>query len=303
MSRGQSVSMALTSPPIAHLILGRRFEPYLEAALESIGGCCGHLVVNDNSGVASSPHAAVLGASPFGQAGRITVARSGFVDFSSARNACIAATPKEYSGAWVLFFDADEVHGGELGAIAELLPRLPADVRAVDGYSRHFVGSYRWCHSVQRRLCFFRLAPDLRWSGAVHERLAPLGRRVVLPAVWSHYGHVVTPRMEAEKGRLYGALGQSGPTALEADLPLLDARVWAGMLVQALPFHGYYETAVLPTIAKLSTAWASTFAQVDALAAKRPVRARLRAALGGINSARIIAYRRLEARLRWGWQR
>ncbi len=203
----------------------------------------------------------------------------------------------------MLFFDADEVHGGELGAIAELLPRLPADVRAVDGYSRHFVGSYRWCHSVQRRLCFFRLAPDLRWSGAVHERLAPLGRRVVLPAVWSHYGHVVTPRMEAEKGRLYGALGQSGPTALEADLPLLDARVWAGMLVQALPFHGYYETAVLPTIAKLSTAWASTFAQVDALAAKRPVRARLRAALGGINSARIIAYRRLEARLRWGWQR
>lgn len=287
------------SPGIAaHLILGARREPYLPAVLESIRDCAGHVVINDNSGCDPGPNDDVIAASGLAAAGRLTLVRTTFTGFADARNACIDATP---AGArWALFVDADEVHGPELTRMAALLDGLPADVDAVDGYSRHFVGSFDWWRSVDRRLCFFRLRERRRWRGIVHEQLEPVGRRTALPAVWAHYGHVVTPRMEWEKSRLYSSLGQPGFSPTDADLERVDAAAaWGRMRGEVMRFHGDHPEAMAPVIERLRCDWAATFADVEALFANCTPLERLRRSLRRANFARVIALRGLASGARW----
>ncbi|HKW44003.1 MAG TPA: glycosyltransferase [Candidatus Eremiobacteraceae bacterium] len=284
---------------VAHLIIGSKPEPYLEAALASIGLVCEHLVVNDNSGDAQSPHAKTLSECALAAREAMTVVRTEFTTFSAARNACIDATPTRFNQSWALFFDADEVHGGELPAIADLLARLPSDVDAVDGYSRHFVGSFKWWSNIARRLCFFRLSPERRWSGAVHEQLLPSAKRWVVPELWHHYGHVMPPRREWEKGRLYNSLGQSGFVASDEQMRNVSpADVWGHLLPEILPYRGEYPGPARATIARLSAQWAETFTEVDALFSRRAHIWRLRGWIRRLNFDRLLAMRRLESSLR-----
>jgi len=185
--------------------------------------------------------------------------------------------------------------------MARLLPTLPADVDAVDGYSRHFIGSFSWWLSIERRLCFFRGRADRRWSGRIHERLAPLGRRAILPFIWAHYGHVVTPRMEWEKSRLYSSLGQPGFAPTDEELAGVDAaQAWGRFKPDVMRFQGEHPAAARPVIAQLNREWAPTFAAVDALFAQATPLERIRRGLRRANFARLVALRRLEARRCWG---
>jgi hypothetical protein len=284
---------------VAHLIIGSKPEPYLEAALSSIESVSDHLVVNDNSGDAHSIHASTLANCELGRRGAITVVRSAFTDFSSARNACIDATPPALRDGWALFFDADEVHGDELRASAALLPQLPPDVDAVEGYSRHFIGSFDWWHNIARRLCFFRLSPDRRWTGSVHERLVPRRKSVVVGDVWHHYGHVTPPRREWEKGRLYHSLGQTGFVATDDQMRLASpADVWGHLAPEVMPFRGAHPPSAMPAIRRLSELWAETFADVDRLFSRRASIWRLRGWVRQMNYSRLLAMRRFESRLR-----
>ncbi|HXN09209.1 MAG TPA: hypothetical protein VN860_06070, partial [Candidatus Acidoferrales bacterium] len=286
---------------VAHLIVGRKPEPYLGATLESIADICDHAVINNNSGSSSSINADVVLQSRLALDGRLTLVRSSFVDFARARNICLDATPHAYSRAWGLFVDADEVHGNELAAMAALLPCLPEDIDAVDGYSRFFVGSFDWWTELQRSRCFFRLSPQLRWSGRIHERLAPVRRRIALPAQWFQYGHVVTPREEAEKSRLYASLGAGvAPTA--SQLACADpASVWATLLRRANRFYGEHPTSMASVIAALRIERSQIFAKVDMLAACQTPAERVRNAIRRANASRLVAWRAAEARLRWRW--
>jgi hypothetical protein len=288
---------------VAHVIVGSRPETYLAAALAAVESACSHAVINDNSGMQVSPNAASIAGSAFAKSGRLTLLRTTFEDFASARNACIDATPPEHRDGWVLFVDADEIHGGELPGIVALLPRLPTDIDAVDGYSRHFMGSFSWWRTIERRLCFFRYAAHRRWSGAVHERLSPLARRAVIPAVWFHYGHVVPPRREWEKSRQYAELAHEGWSPNDADLLLaIPDNVWGHLLKQALPYHGQHPPAMRTLIASLQREWASTFADVDRLARQGSLLDRMSALARAANWSRLLAWRGLEARVRWGWR-
>jgi hypothetical protein len=289
-----------TSPGIvAHLIIGNKPEPYLEAAIASIESVSDHLVVNDNSGDAQSIHAPALAHCGLGQRGAITVVRSSFADFASARNLCIDATPRALRGGWALFFDADEIHGEELRAAAALLPQLPPDVDAVEGYSRHFIGSFDWWHNIARRLCFFRLSPDRRWTGAVHERLEPRQKSVVVADVWHHYGHVTPPRREWEKGRLYHSLGQTGFVATDEQMRTASpAGVWGHLAPEVMPFRGAHPAIALPTIRRLSALWADTFADVDRLFSRRARIWQIRGWVRQMNYRRMLAMRRFESQLR-----
>lgn len=294
--------MQLGQAVVAHLIVGSRLEPYLPAVLESIAGVCSHAIVNDNSASMPGPNDEILHRSRLASDDRLTIVRTAFSGFADARNACIDATPSRFKGAWTLFVDADEVHGLELAPMAALLPHLPADVDAVDGYSRHFVGSFAWWLSVERRLCFFRDRDDRRWHGRIHERLEPIGRRVILPCVWSHYGHVVTPRMEWEKSRLYSSLGQPGFAPTDAELSNVDAGLaWARMRPDAMRFKGEHPPAARPVILDLSARWAATFADVDALFERCSTIERLRRSVRRANYTRMLAFRGIEASARWGW--
>ena len=305
-SLGAGNSDAMISAPgvVAHMIVGRRTEPYLADALSSIADVCAHAVINDNSGDAGGPNDSTIGACAFARSGRLTHLRTVFIDFSAARNACIEATPEAFRGGWALFADADEVHGEELRAMVRVLPRLPSDVDALDGYSRNFIGSFDYWNTMHRRLRFFRLAPGRRWEGGVHERLVPLGRREALPAVGAHYGHVCTPEMEVERERLYKSLGQ--PVTLldkAASLETLTpALVWGEQLRDALAFHGQHPAAAVATIARLRVEWADTFAAVDQIVAAQSVFDRARNAIRAANYGQVLVFRVAEARLRWGFR-
>jgi hypothetical protein len=293
--------MPIAPGVVAHMIVGGRPEPYLADALASVSDLCVHAVINDNSSSGETANAAAILGSSFAKSGRLTHLRTTFVDFSTARNACIDATPDALRTGWALYADADEVHGPELAAMARLLPRLPADVDTLDGYSKNFIGSFSYWNTIHRRLRFFRLAPGRRWQGKVHERLEPLGRREATPAVGAHYGHVCTPTAEVDRERLYKSLGQPVTLLDKASLDdITPALVWGEQLRDALPFHGLHPAAAAATIARLRVEWAAVFAEVDRVVAEQGLADRIRNWFRKSNYDRVLWLRAVETRLRWG---
>lgn len=248
----------------AHLIVGRHDEPFLPALLASLEGVADVLLVNDNSGDPNGANARCLHASSFGTAGRLFVDDAPFVDFAAARNRVLALHRAHVGGGWAAFVDADEVHHPIASAIARKLDTLPEDVGSVDGYTRHFVQSFRWYSSIERRMSFFRVVPGLRWEGAVHERLRGIpGRSLAIPYVYEHYGWVLPPRRIAAKGRQYAGLGQVG-TTLDEDLEEIDTdHLLRFFWPKALRFHGTHPPAVAAVRAELEAAYADAFGRAD----------------------------------------
>ena len=154
-------------------------------------------------------------------------------------------------------------------------------------------------HNIARRLCFFRLSPERRWTGAVHERLEPRRRSVVVADVWHHYGHVTPPRREWEKGRLYHSLGQMGFVASDDQMRTASAAdVWGHLAPEVMPYRGGHPSIAHDTIRRLSALWADTFADVDRLFARRARIWRFRSWVRQMNYSRLLAMRRFESRLR-----
>ena len=262
----------------AHLIAGSRDEPFLPALLESLVGAADTLIVNDNS-TGESPHTAALQASWFARNGRLIVDRTPFVDFSSARNACLRAHRDSDAGRWAAFVDCDEVHGDAVRRVARNLGAVPDAVDFVDGYTWHFFQSFRWYTGIERRMAFFRVRDGVRWDGAVHEQLTGLsGARVALPYVYAHYGHVMPARRHAEKGRLYSSLGQEGAVVASSALDRIDVReyfktIWPTLL----RFSGQHPPAALATIERLAVQQRTQFALADEIvrtSQSRGIRAR-----------------------------
>jgi hypothetical protein len=233
----------------AHLILGPREEPFLSAMLASIADAAATLIVNDN-GPEPSRHAGTLAASTFGREGRLLVDRTPFTDFAGARNCCLRLHREHDAGEWVAFIDADEVHWPRIGRVAARLDRVPARYDFVDGYTWHFFGSFDYYTSIERRMMFFRYRPELRWEGAVHERLSGLrGGRVALPYRYAHYGHTLQPRRHAEKGRHYSSLGAPGNVLREEELDNFDVvRYFTPVYPRLLRFAGAHPSAAEATL-------------------------------------------------------
>lgn len=207
----------------AHLIVGAREEPFLPALLASLDGVTSLLIVNDNSGNPSSVNARVLAASAFAARDALVIDRAPFVNFAEARNRVLALHRAYDAGPWAAFVDADEVHRPAAARIAARLADLPPEIATVDGYTRHYLQSFSWYTSIERRLSFFRVTPELRWVNPVHEKLANVaGRPLVIPYVYDHYGFVLPQERQAAKGRQYAHLGQSGETYDDAQLAALD---------------------------------------------------------------------------------
>jgi hypothetical protein len=276
------------SPRIAaHLIVGPREEPFLGALLASLNGVVQTLIVNDNS-PDPSPHVATLAASSFARRGSLHIDRTPFVDFATARNVCLREHRRLDAGDWVAFVDADEVHGEAVGAIARRLDRVPADVAFVDGYTWHFFASFEWYTSIERRMSFFRFAPQARWEGRVHEHLfGVIGKRIALPYVYAHYGHVLPPRRHAEKGRLYSSLGQAGEIVAQDRLDDIDVALYfRNIWPILLRFGGAHPPAAWEAIARLRGELAEQFSQADAMVyARQPPLRRVRNRIAALNYA------------------
>lgn len=268
----------------AHLIVGANDEPFLPALLESLEGVADLLLVNDNSGDPGSVNARRLDASAFAR-GRMIVDRAPFVDFAAARNRVLALHRAHAADAWAAFVDADEVHQPAIRTIARNLPRVPPSVATVDGYTRHFVQSFAWYSSIERRMMFFRITPALRWEGAVHEKLAGIaGPRLAIPYVYEHYGWVLPIRRLAAKGRQYAGLGQAGATydddAIDEDALLQFFRP------KALRFHGMHPPSVDPIRRELERTYAAEFARAaDAVRRDQPPAVRAKNVVRRLNFA------------------
>lgn len=204
---------------VAHLIVGAKPEPFLAAMLASIESVVEHIFVNENSGLDGvAPNLAALETSALFRRGCMTVERTVFSNFALARNVCFALDRAADDRTWVVFIDADEVHDEGWARVAANLDRLPRSVAFVDGYTRHFFKSFDWYLSIERRMMFFRWAAGGRWEGDVHERLRGIdGRRVAVPYLYAHYGHVSAFLEDTRQGMQYAALGQMG-NALPAEI-------------------------------------------------------------------------------------
>jgi hypothetical protein len=288
MSKNSTVTIACA------LCVGAAPEFYLPAMLTSIREAVDVLVVNENSGLADTENLVALERSAFAERGALHVARGAFVDFADMRNRAFEQLKGiEPRPDWVLFIDADEVHGEQIRYIArELLPRLGADVGSLDGYTYHFFGTYRWVTDIARRLMFYRYDPSLRWSGAIHEKLQGLcGRSLVIPYIYHHYGNVATPRVLADKYERYHRLGN--PVPPREDPESLD--IYLEKLNLVRPYGGAHPAAARETLRTLEAAHAATLAGVDAAyRSGRTPAMRLAATLRGINERTRVALRRVE---------
>ena len=290
MSKNSTITVACA------LCVGADPEPYLPATLASIAGAVDVLAVNENSGSARGPNLAALEASAFAERGALRVERHAFVDFADMRNRAFALlgtlpTPPD----WVLFLDADEVHGEQLAYIArDLLPRLGPEYANLDAFTYHFWGTFRWITDVARRFVFYRYSPGLRWTNAVHEKVVGLnGKALVVPYVYHHYGNVQTPAALTRKHLRYHDLGNAvpRPPAVED----ADATLYLARAAEVRPFRGAHPRAAQALIARLEAERAAAFAELDGgFAARRSPAVRLAGTLRGLNESLRVRLRGLE---------
>ena len=290
MSKTSTITIACA------LCVGSAPERYLAPALAAIADVVDTLVVNDNSGLARSPNIATLEANAFAREGRLQIARHPFVDFADMRNRAYAELETlAVRPDWILFLDADEVHGEQLRYIArEILPGLPASVGSVDAYTYHFFGTFRWISDVARRSVFFRYDPAIRWENAVHERaIGVRGTSVVLPYTYHHYGNVATPAALAEKHGRYFDLGNPVERPPTPEAATRD--VYLAKAADVRPFRSPHPHVARATLADLETEYAVEFALVDAgFVARRTLAMRAAAGLRGANEALRVALRRVQ---------
>lgn len=279
------------------LCVGAAREPYLAAALNALEGAVDMLVVNDNSGLARSESVAAIETSAFGVTGRLRVAPHPFFDFARMRNDAHAMLcALDPSPDWVLFIDADEVHGEQVRYLARnVVPRLGPDLAQLDAYTYHFFGTFGWITDIARRMAFYRFSKDLAWSNPVHEKLSGLrGKPVVVPYLYHHYGNVLPPRLLASKHQRYYELGNPVARPPEPDAATLDVYLAKAGLVR--PFRGSHPRAAREAVAEMRRENAADFAALDAgfAARQRSPGARLRSAFASANEAMRVRLRHLE---------
>jgi len=276
------------------LCVGASPEPYLAPLLASIHDAVDLLAVNDNSGLARSENVATLEASDLATRGALALTRHPFVDFADMRNGAYAPLlALERPPDWVLFADADEVHGEQIRYLArDVLPRLDPSVGRLDAYTYHFWGTFGWITDVARRSIFYRFEPALRWVNAVHEIPQGVrGRTVVVPYVYHHYGNVVPAEALIEKHELYTHLGDPTPRPLRRR----PNEIFLEQAKRIRPYRGTHPRAARPLIAELQSRHAGTFAALEAgFRARRGGPARLSAGLAALNEYLRVRLRLLE---------
>ena len=288
------MSKSSTTTIACALCVGATPEPYLLAALAAIAPAVDALVVNDNSDLPHSENVATIEASAFGMRD-VKIEAHPFVDFADMRNrafSMLAGLPVKPD--WVLFLDADEVHGEQLRYVArEILPRVRRNVATVDGYTYHFFGTFDWITDVARRLMFYRYDPALRWENAVHEKVVGLrGKSLVLPYVYHHYGNVTTPALLARKHGTYYALGNRVPKPPDES----EATI-AQYLDKARDVRRYtdpHPLVVRPTIDAIRRKSRQTFSEIDAAFSRAAAARGLTVKLHALNEAARVELRRAE---------
>jgi hypothetical protein len=279
------------------LCVGADPEPYLPATLASIASAVDVLVVNDNSGLARSTNVATLeglrlrGAR---RAARRTASLRRFRRHAQSRVRCPGPRCRARPTGCSFWMPTKCTANSWATSRANCCPRLGPQYGNLDAFTYHFWGTFGWITDIARRFVFYRYAPELRWTNAVHEKVTGLrGRALVVPYVYHHYGNVQTPAALTRKHLRYYDLGNAvpRPPAIEA----ADASLYLAKAGAVRPFRGAHPRAARPLLAELEALHAAGFAELEAgFAALRSPAMRLNATLRGLNEGLRVALRGLE---------
>jgi tetratricopeptide (TPR) repeat protein len=176
-------------------LIVRNEEKHLERCLSSLRGHVDEIVVVDTGSTDRTVEIAL--------AHGAKVAEFAWCDdFSAARNVSLELA----SGDWALWIDADEeVDPESWGAIREGLirPHFGGYFVRIVNYMDETGSANTYTHAPVR---LFRLLPEVRFQGRVHEQVTPALDKLGLPcaqlggATFHHYGY--RPSDMAEKGKL-----------------------------------------------------------------------------------------------------
>ncbi|MBI2251430.1 MAG: hypothetical protein HYU63_01500, partial [Armatimonadetes bacterium] len=196
---------------VASTIISKREEFFLDCVLESVKEAVDLIIINDNSDDKENPNLKIIKNSNLYKQDKVKILFNKFNGFDEARNQILDFIKSlNFKDLWILKLDCDEAHTHELKKITRnILPKLPFYVGGIDCYYYHFIQSFDYYYSIDRRHNFLvRFNSELFWEGRVHEKLKNVqGKILVTPYLFFHYGAVI-PRSEVlEKWKLYAYLG------------------------------------------------------------------------------------------------
>lgn len=174
----------------AQVLFGDLPEPFLEAALRSVGWVDYVVAVNTAPGTQGGYQNMQAVDRVVPQEKLTMCAMDGALDFAAARNAALAEVP---DGDFVLILDADDVHYPEAQDIIGYYLAQGADSITAAFY--HFVCYRDAYQDVYPREIVFRKNPDTQFAGRVHEQLITRCHRpVVAEYRYCHYGYLKAQR-------------------------------------------------------------------------------------------------------------
>lgn len=238
---------------IGAMIVSNKKEPFLAACLESLNEAVDLLVLNDNSSDKNNSNLEIIKKSKLFNQNKVKMLFNPFNGFADARNKCLEYIHSldRLENSWILKIDADEVHAPALKIIArEILPNLPETVGVVDSYFFHFMQSFDYLYSIDRRHdLLVKYTPNLCWEGKVHEKLlGQQGKRIALPYAFYHYGYVNSKDDILEKWKLYSSCGDNS----FPDINKFDKKTflhWEGR--HCVPFNGGHPAYAMNLINKM----------------------------------------------------
>lgn len=201
-------------------------EEYLPFSIKSIYNAVDKIIVLDNGSTDQTP----LIAKEFAKVQLLFDERE---NFSYLRNKALQKVDTE----WFLWIDADEIYYRD---IEEKLPVLLKN-KKVDCYYcwfYHLMRSYYYMQNISdkdgryKRISIVRNSPNIRFKGAVHERLTGCGKNQADSNLFFvHYSYTKPPEVILEHWKQYDRLGgtntvdeNTDPQKLLVDRPLYPFR-------------------------------------------------------------------------------
>lgn len=194
----------------AQVLVGKFYEPFLEAALKAVAGW-----VDAYSVVNTHPD------TPFGRENRDKVLHSVPVNklryaeyhpagpdafsFAEARNLGLSMIDHTDTHPFVLWLDADDIHSPEAGWIFHKLLADGAD--SITAEFMHFVVYRDAVQAVFPREVIYKLGAGTTWVGRVHETLLTTRNNPVnAPYRWFHASYIRGQRSVFERWKFYSEL-------------------------------------------------------------------------------------------------
>jgi len=207
----------------AQVLLSDLDEPFLEAALKSVGWCDYFVIVEtapDTEGSARNM-AIVRSVVPEKKLLTSTMPEPG-LDFAAARNKGLEWVP---DGDFVMILDGDEVHFPEWRDICGYYLANGAD--SITAAFHHFVCYRDAVQAVYPREIVFRKYPDTQFVGKVHEQLHTTRRNpVVADYRYLHFSYLRPQPNVFERWRRYSEIeGEPEHYAGQNPEHIIDDRV------------------------------------------------------------------------------